>query len=413
METTAYIIAYNLRHLRQVVFEVTDACNLQCEYCAYSDLYEGYDKRENLKLPFRQAQLIIDYLYQYWSQRIPKGTNHPVTISFYGGEPTLNVALIKQVIDYVESLPPIGRLFNYSMTTNAMLLDKYMDFLVEKDFHLLISLDGDKRGQDYRKDKQGKNSFDQVIRNIDILRAKYPNYFETNVMFNSVIHNKNGVESAYRFIEDYFGKKTKLSSLSTAGIREDKKKEFNETYRNLADSIREATDCEALENKLFIDNPLTYGVLDYIHKWSGNVYGNYSQLLFDKDNFPIHPTGTCIPFHKKMFITVKGKILQCEKISHEYTLGTVNDEKVDLNPDTVAKLHNKYVFRYINQCKKCAIKEHCNLCALEYGNIHDLDTKCPYCRTLQEKTKQDSQQLEYLSKYPELYRKLLKEVVIR
>lgn len=119
METTAYIIAYNLRHLRQVVFEVTDACNLQCEYCAYSDLYEGYDKRENLKLLFRQAQLIIDYLYQYWSQRIPKGTNHPVTISFYGGEPTLNVALIKQVIDYVESLRRTGRVSSVSPVPTA------------------------------------------------------------------------------------------------------------------------------------------------------------------------------------------------------------------------------------------------------------------------------------------------------
>lgn len=54
-------IEYSLANLKQLVFEVTDACNLRCKYCAYADLYEGYDQRENLKLPFQKAKLIIDY----------------------------------------------------------------------------------------------------------------------------------------------------------------------------------------------------------------------------------------------------------------------------------------------------------------------------------------------------------------
>ena len=34
-------IIHNIINLRQLVFEVTDACNLKCKYCGYSDLYEG------------------------------------------------------------------------------------------------------------------------------------------------------------------------------------------------------------------------------------------------------------------------------------------------------------------------------------------------------------------------------------
>lgn len=63
-------IEYSLANLKQLVFEVTDACNLRCKYCAYADLYEGYDQRENLKLPFQKAKLIIDYLYEYWEKDI-------------------------------------------------------------------------------------------------------------------------------------------------------------------------------------------------------------------------------------------------------------------------------------------------------------------------------------------------------
>jgi uncharacterized protein len=43
-------ISYQLSNLRQIVFEVTDACNLKCKYCGYGDFYEDYDKRENKNL---------------------------------------------------------------------------------------------------------------------------------------------------------------------------------------------------------------------------------------------------------------------------------------------------------------------------------------------------------------------------
>ncbi len=36
------------------------------------------------------------------------------------------------------------------MTSNAVLLDKYQDYLAEKQFDILISLDGDEWGNSYR-----------------------------------------------------------------------------------------------------------------------------------------------------------------------------------------------------------------------------------------------------------------------
>ena len=64
------------------------------------------------------------------------------------------------------------------MTTNAMLLHRYMDYLVEKDFSMLISLDGDEMGQSYRVDAVGNNSYQRVIKNIYLLRDSYPTFFE-------------------------------------------------------------------------------------------------------------------------------------------------------------------------------------------------------------------------------------------
>ena len=128
----------NLINLRQIVFEVTEKCNLNCKYCGLSDLYQAYDVRKNRDLPFEKAQLIIDHLLSLWKDNQMSDTSLRFAVSFYGGEPLINAPLIKKIIDYIEQLEIIGRQILYSMTTNAMLLDKYMDFLAEKKFNLLI-----------------------------------------------------------------------------------------------------------------------------------------------------------------------------------------------------------------------------------------------------------------------------------
>lgn len=41
-------VVSSLVNLHQLTFEVTDACNLQCKYCGYGDLYFGYNKIEEV-----------------------------------------------------------------------------------------------------------------------------------------------------------------------------------------------------------------------------------------------------------------------------------------------------------------------------------------------------------------------------
>lgn len=406
-------IEYSLANLKQLVFEVTDACNLRCKYCAYADLYEGYDQRENLKLPFQKAKLIIDYLYEYWEKRYCIEVNDPITIGFYGGEPLLNVPFIQQVINYIESLNPIGKKFHYNMTTNAILLDRYMDFLAENEFRLLISLDGDEKGQSYRVDTKGKNSFDKVLANIQLLRSKYPSYFEHYVMFNSVLHNRNEVESTYRFIKDKFGKEPMISPLNNSGVRKDKLQEFYQAYQNVATSIQKANNCEALKNELFIKSPETGALVNYIYHHTGNVFNDYNDLLLGREGSSFPPSGTCIPFSKKMFITVKGRILQCEKIDHEFALGQITNKKVELNLEQAARQHNKYTFRYTNQCKTCAAKQLCTQCVYQIDDIHDKTSKCYSYYSATQHEKQKEYYMDHLDKHPELYNRILKEVVVR
>lgn len=406
-------VKYDLIHLPQLVFEITDACNLRCKYCGYSDFYEGYDQRENLKLPFHKAKMIIDYLHALWKDNYMEQPAEPITISFYGGEPLLNMTFIKQVIDYIENLDFVGKKFYYNMTTNAMLLDKYMDFLVEKEIHLLLSLDGDKESHGYRVDASGKNSFDRVFANINLLKNKHPEYFEKFVAFNSVLHNKNNVEGIFHFIKENFGKEPTISPLNNSGIKKEKRAEFERTYRNMSESIKSAQNCESLKNEMFIKDPETRNVLKYIYNHSGNVFLKYNNLLSNTLSSSLPPTGTCLPFSKKMFVTVKGRILQCERINHEFALGRITDTSVELDWEQAAEQHNSYVFKYVKQCEYCGNREACMQCVYQIDDIHDEHTRCLGFCTKAEKKKENEACLEYLAKHPELYKKLLRDVKIR
>ncbi len=362
-------------------------------------------------MKFVQVKKTLDYLADIWRSNNTDSAKQKTHISFYGGEPLMNMKLIKQTIKYVEQID-ISREFRFSMTTNAMLLDKFMEYLVTKEVDLLISLDGDERGHSYRVKKDGANSFNHVFTNIKLLRSKYPDYFSKHVSFNSVLHNRNSVEGTYKFIEHEFDKQTTISELNNSGIRPEKINEFNMTYQNATDSIMSSENYKQLSKELFLTEPNTSDLLNYLHKYSGNVFKNYNSLLINKTVVETIPTGTCVPFWKKMFVTVTGKILQCERINHEFALGSVTEIGVDLNSDKIASDFNGYLDKLQQQCDKCHRNNGCMQCLFYIDNISGDNPKCQGFMN-EEKFKQYSSHcLNHLKNNPKLYKQLMEEVVM-
>jgi len=91
------IIKNNLINLRNICFEVTEKCNLNCKYCGLSkQLYQKYSERESRDLPFKKAKLMIDYLLNLWKEFYIPSTSFQFIMGFYGGEPLINIPLIKK-----------------------------------------------------------------------------------------------------------------------------------------------------------------------------------------------------------------------------------------------------------------------------------------------------------------------------
>jgi len=405
------IIKNNLLNLKQLVFEVTEKCNLNCKYCGLSEqLYQTYDARKNRDLPFKKAKQIVDYLFDLWKDYCIADTFFRFSVSFYGGEPLTNVPLIKEIIDYIEELGIKEKQIHYSMTTNAMLLDKHMDFLSKKNFNLLISLDGDETAQSYRLDHSGKNSFSQVIRNVKLLQHKHPAYFNESVQFISVLHNRNDVEPILCFFKTYFDKIPTITPLNDSGISESKKEEFLKMYQHKSQSLMKSPNCEAIQTEYFLEMPKGYRLSKYLYNMSGNIFYNYNQLILQKKSDNEIFTGTCTPFSKKLFVTAEGKILPCERIDHDFAVGYVHDDFVELDYKYVAERHNHYLSKCAGQCTCCAISKSCSQCIYRIDDLREEISHCQYFCTQEEDDKEKEQILDYLRQHPYYYEKVLNEV---
>lgn len=404
------MLIYNLSHLPQLVFEVTDACNLKCKYCAFEELYTGYDQRENKYLCFDYARKIVDYLADFWKANTSAVFPKRLNIGFYGGEPLLNFNLIKEIIFYIESFGDIGKSLTYSMTTNGTLLDRHIDYLVEKDFSLLVSFDGDETAQGYRVYRNGGDSFTDVYGNVCLVREKYPAFFETNVSFNAVLHARNSIESVYAFFKNNFSKVPRISSLSDSGINKERRDDFQGICRDYRESFSQISGEKAAEiagNNLFLSPELTR-FYNLFEAESGNVFYNFHELLFDGKEPGVFPTGTCLPFSKKMFVTVNGKILQCERIDHAYVLGRITDKGVEMDLDKITRDHNAGLFKYIKQCMQCAAGEKCPVCLYRMDDFQKT-VDCPSFY----RGKRQGLNLNLLRKHPRLLEQVYQVKTVR
>lgn len=80
-----------LINLKQLVFEVTSHCNLNCYYCGYGELYNMRpNENERKNLDFLKAKNLIDYLFDLWNKHELDYDQIDTFIGFYGGEPLLN-----------------------------------------------------------------------------------------------------------------------------------------------------------------------------------------------------------------------------------------------------------------------------------------------------------------------------------
>lgn len=143
--------------IKSMCLHVAHDCNLRCKYCFAStgDFGEG-----RKLLDTETGKKAIDFLLKH-----SKGRRN-LELDFFGGEPLMNMPVIKEVVSYARSKEAeYNKKFRFTVTTNGILLnDEITDYLNKEMYNIVLSIDGRKEVNDrMRPGINGKGSYDIIL----------------------------------------------------------------------------------------------------------------------------------------------------------------------------------------------------------------------------------------------------------
>lgn len=366
---TKYIKHYLEHRVQFLILQITQSCNLRCDYCTYSGQYNtrGHSGKS---MTWELAKKSIDYLYQH-SNEIEK-----VRISFYGGEPLLEIDLIKKCVEYVKETYP-HRITNCGITTNGTLLSgEIADFLIDNQFSVTISLDGSKKDHDAnRKFANGEGSFDTIINNIKAI-SKHNKEFIKNIRFNTVLNPK----SDYGTVRNYFSSEDVVCD---AGIGLSLMEQIN--HKGDISFSHEFINIRRYDYFLLLMTMVKKLKKEVTPKFMAEIKSgidiDYTSMEdINSVSKSWHHSGPCIAGAMRMFVNTDGVIYPCEKAietSEAMKIGEI-DSGTDAGKASKVMNIGKISER---DCKNCWAINWCSMCALyaEKDGKFDSVTKRKNC----------------------------------
>ncbi|MBO5982264.1 MAG: thioether cross-link-forming SCIFF peptide maturase [Clostridia bacterium] len=143
--------------VKALCLHVAHTCNLNCSYCFAS---QGKYAGERAIMSEEVGKRALDFLIEN------SGTRHNLEVDFFGGEPLMNLDVVKSLVAYArEREKECGKNFRFTLTTNGVLIDDdLIDFANREMSNVVLSLDGRKEIHDrFRVDYAGKGSFDKIV----------------------------------------------------------------------------------------------------------------------------------------------------------------------------------------------------------------------------------------------------------
>ncbi|MDZ7342351.1 MAG: anaerobic sulfatase-maturation protein [candidate division KSB1 bacterium] len=168
-------------------------CNLNCTYCFYLE-------KENL-YPAQNNWIMSDEVLESFIRQYLAANEAPqVNFAWQGGEPTLlGIEFFKKAVQFQQRHGDGKSIENAFQTNGVLLNDEWCEFLAQNKFLVGLSLDGPEEfHNEYRKNKGGRGSFDQVMRGLELLK-KHSVDFNILTTVNRV--NSQQPLAVYRFLK--------------------------------------------------------------------------------------------------------------------------------------------------------------------------------------------------------------------
>ena len=143
--------------VKALCLHIAHDCNLACEYC-FAEEGEYHGRRALMS--FEVGKKALDFLVANSGNRVN------LEVDFFGGEPTMNWQVVKDLVHYGRSLEKEhNKKFRFTLTTNGVLLNEEMLAFANKEMaNIVLSIDGRKEVNDrMRPFRGGQGSYDTIV----------------------------------------------------------------------------------------------------------------------------------------------------------------------------------------------------------------------------------------------------------
>lgn len=399
------------KECNQLVFKMTDACNMRCKYCIYSEHYPETKKYSNDKLCFETAKKGIDlFMKRYIETYELGGVRLKPLFTFFGGEPLIEFKLVKEIVNYIKEFYYEFE-YKFGITTNGLILNQEIsEFLIENKFFITVSLDGDERLNDRnRVDISNVGTYNRVINNIQKYFKGYPLLslaacydYETDLKYLAEFVENNSIikDGWYPYVQ----RMTMINDVNTDYYHQFNKASIDKYIGTITQFREEYVENAILnkEQRLIVDT----------------MIGTPLKLMYDRiklinyhNNYDIF-CSNCIP-GQKLYLTANGGIYVCEKVL-ETDKFKIGDIVSGIDETKISDLIGEYNKDILIKCKECNISKLCGMCyaqiALENDNMV-IPSESITCKSREKYLEQQLSDLVYIMKHnPNYFENILKRL---
>ncbi len=330
--------------VKALCLHIAHDCNLGCKYC-FAEEGEYHGRRALMS--YEVGKKALDFLVKN------SGNRKNLEVDFFGGEPTMNFEVVKQLVAYGRSLEKENnKNFRFTLTTNGILLnDDILEFANKEMSNIVLSIDGRKEVNDFmRPTRNGLGSSYDIImpkfKKVADSRNQMNYYVRGTFTHNNLDFSKDVLHLADEGFEQISVEPVVAKPEDWYAIREEDLPQIFEEYDKLAAELVK-------------------------RKKNGNGF-NFFHFMIDLNGGPCvaKRLSGCGSGCEYMAVTPWGDFYPCHQFVGEekFLMGNVDEGITRL--DIRDKFKNCNVYSK-DKCKQCFAKFFCSGgCAANSYNFH-------------------------------------------
>ena len=319
--------------VKALCLHIAHDCNLACKYC-FAEEGEYHGRRALMS--FEVGKKALDFLVAN------SGSRKNLEVDFFGGEPTMNFEVVKQLVEYGRSLEKEhNKNFRFTLTTNGILLnDEILDFANKEMGNIVLSIDGRKEINDLMRPTRNNHGS-----SYDIIMPKFKKVAKSRNQMNYYVRG-TFTHNNLDFSED-------VLHLADEGFEQ----------ISVEPVVAQPTDSYAIREE---DLPVIFEQYDKLakeiikRKKAGNGFNFFHFMVYlDQGPCAIKRLSGCGVGHEYLAVAPNGDIYPCHQFvgNKDFLMGNVNENKIDENIEKMFERSNVYTKE---KCKNCFAKFYCS-----------------------------------------------------